>query len=57
MEDSILNQYLNKIGREALLTEEEERRLSERIQKGDERALNKLIEANLRFVEIGRAHV
>ena len=50
MEDSILNQYLNEIGREALLTEEEERRLSERIQKGDERALNKLIEANLRFV-------
>jgi RNA polymerase primary sigma factor len=33
-----------------LLTEDEECRLSERIQKGDARALNRLVEANLRFV-------
>ena len=50
MEDSILNKYLDEIGREALLSEEEERRLSARIKGGDERALNKLVEANLRFV-------
>ena len=50
MEDSILNKYLDEIGRENLLTEEQERDLSERIRKGDERALNKLVEANLRFV-------
>lgn len=50
MEDSALNKYLDEIGRESLLTTEEERRLSERILEGDRRALNKLIEANLRFV-------
>lgn len=50
MKDSILNQYLDEIGKEQLLTEEQERQLSERIQKGDERALNRLVEANLRFV-------
>lgn len=50
MEDSALNKYLDEIGRESLLTTEEECRLSERIQKGDRRALNRLIEANLRFV-------
>lgn len=50
MEDSILNKYLDEIGREQLLRAEEEARLSARILKGDERALNKLIEANLRFV-------
>ena len=36
----------------SLLTEEEEARLSARVLKGDERALNKLIEANLRFVVV-----
>ena len=50
MEDSILNKYLVEIGREQLLSQEEEARLSARVMKGDERALNKLIEANLRFV-------
>ena len=52
MEDSLLNKYLDEIGREQLLTEEEEQRLSARVLKGDERALNKLIEANLRFVVV-----
>ena len=50
MDDTILNTYLDEIGRELLLTEDEECRLSERIQKGDARALNRLVEANLRFV-------
>lgn len=50
MEDSILNKYLDEIGRETLLSEDEEHQLSERIRRGDGRALNKLVEANLRFV-------
>ena len=52
MEDSILNKYLDEIGREQLLPEEQEARLSARILQGDERALNRLIEANLRFVVV-----
>ena len=50
MIDHTLNIYLDEIGRETLLSEEEEHRLSARIKAGDERALNKLIQANLRFV-------
>ena len=50
MEDSALNIYLDEIGKSQLLSDEEERRLSERIQKGDQRALSKLVEANLKFV-------
>ena len=50
MEDSALNRYLDEIGKEQMLTNDEERQLSERIAKGDERALSKLIEANLKFV-------
>lgn len=52
MEDSILNKYLDEIGREQLLSEEQEARLSARILQGNERALNRLIEANLRFVVV-----
>ena len=50
MEDSVLNRYLDEIGKEQLLSNEEERQLAERIAQGDERALSKLIEANLKFV-------
>lgn len=50
MDQNKLNLYLDDIGREQLLTEDEERQLSARILKGDERALNRLVEANLRFV-------
>ena len=49
MEDSALNRYLDEIGKEQLLTDDEERQLAERIAKGDDRALSKLIEANLKF--------
>ena len=45
-----LNTYLDEIGRESLLTADEERRLSSRILRGDTRALNRLVEANLRLV-------
>ena len=50
MENSGLNKYLDEIGRESLLSAEEERRLSEQIQQGNEHALTRLVEANLRFV-------
>jgi len=45
-----LDKYLHEIGKEALLTAEEEVDLARRIKKGDEVALNKLIKGNLRFV-------
>lgn len=50
MAEKNLNTYLDKIGQVSLLSEDEERRLSARIKAGDERAVNKLVEANLRFV-------
>ena len=50
MEESALNRYLDEIGKEELLSNDEERQLAERIAKGDDRALSKLIEANLKFV-------
>lgn len=45
-----LKRYLQQISRYPLLTPEEEKKLGERIQKGDKKALKKLIESNLRFV-------
>jgi len=50
MDDNLLNKYLDEISRENLLSEEEERKLSSLILHGDSRALNRLIETNLRFV-------
>lgn len=50
MEDSALNRYLDEIGKEQMLSDEKERELSERILKGDQKALTKLIESNLKFV-------
>ena len=45
-----LDKYLQEIGREGLLTVDEEVELSQRIRKGDRQALDKLVRANLRFV-------
>lgn len=50
MADNSLNSYLDEIGRQQLLSNEQERQLSERIMKGDSRAIGQLVEANLRFV-------
>ena len=50
MTDSGLNNYLDEIGRQELLSDEQERELSERIKQGDQSAISQLAEANLRFV-------
>ncbi len=42
--------YLNEIGREALLTAEEERDLAHRVRQGDFKARQSMIEHNLRLV-------
>ncbi|MCQ2095007.1 MAG: RNA polymerase sigma factor RpoD/SigA [Bacteroidaceae bacterium] len=49
-ESASLDKYLQEIGREELITVEEEVELAARIRKGDRRALEKLTRANLRFV-------
>ncbi len=45
-----LDKYLQDIGREGLITAEEEVELARRIKNGDTKALEKLTKANLRFV-------
>ena len=49
-ESASLDKYLQEIGREELITVEEEVELAQRITKGDQEALEKLTRANLRFV-------
>ena len=49
-ESASLDTYLQEIGREELVTPEEEVELAQRIRKGDPVALEKLTRANLRFV-------
>ncbi|HRY97589.1 MAG TPA: RNA polymerase sigma factor RpoD/SigA [Bacteroidales bacterium] len=49
-ETASLDKYLQEIGREDLITAEEEVELARRIKAGDEAALEKLTRANLRFV-------
>ena len=50
MTEKSLTKYLDDIGRHELLSDDEERHLSERILQGDGRAVSQLVEANLRFV-------
>ena len=49
-ESASLDKYLQEIGKEDLITVEEEVDLAQRIKKGDKEALEKLTRANLRFV-------
>ena len=49
-ENDSLDKYLQDIGREELLTLDEEVELAQRIREGDSKALEKLTRANLRFV-------
>lgn len=49
-ESASLDKYLQEIGRETLVSPEEEVELAQRIRRGDKKALEKLTRANLRFV-------
>ena len=49
-ESASLDKYLQEIGREELISVEEEVELAQRIKQGDQAALEKLTRANLRFV-------
>ncbi|MBA4303467.1 MAG: RNA polymerase subunit sigma [Sphingobacteriaceae bacterium] len=49
-ESQSLDKYLQEIGKVDLITADEEVQLAKRIQAGDQRALEKLTKANLRFV-------
>ena len=49
-ESASLDKYLQEIGREELITVEEEVELAQKIRKGDREALERLTRANLRFV-------
>src|SRR6202012_3708895 len=49
-ESASLDKYLQEIGREELITAEEEVQLAKKIRDGDQNALEKLTRANLRFV-------
>ena len=45
-----LEKYLSEIAKEEMITVEEEVQLAQRIKKGDQKALERLVKANLRFV-------
>ena len=49
-ESASLDKYLQEIGRQELITVDEEVELAQRIREGDQAALEKLVMANLRFV-------
>jgi RNA polymerase primary sigma factor len=49
-ETASLDMYLQDIGRVELITADEEVTLAQRIKAGDQKALDKLVKANLRFV-------
>lgn len=49
-ESESLDRYLQEIGKEKLITPDDEVRLAKEIQKGSQRALEDLTKANLRFV-------
>ena len=49
-QNAALEKYLVEIGREELISTDEEVELAQKIHKGDRRALDKLTRANLRFV-------
>ncbi len=49
-ESEALEKYLQEIGKEDMISVEEEVELAQRIRKGDRKALERLTKANLRFV-------
>ena len=55
--DDPVRMYLKEIGQIKLLSADDEVELAKMVSEGSQYAKNKLTEANLRLVEIGRAHV
>src|SRR3990172_11347791 len=54
----VIRSYLNEISQTSLLTFEEEQHLAARVEKGDEKARDHMIEANLRLVvNIGKRYL
>ena len=49
-ESAALEKYLQEIGKEEMISAEEEVELAQRIRHGDQKALERLTKANLRFV-------
>ncbi|RLC57931.1 MAG: RNA polymerase subunit sigma [Candidatus Cloacimonadota bacterium] len=49
-ETASLDKYLQDIGKEELITADEEVQLAQKVHQGDQLALEKLVKANLRFV-------
>ncbi len=49
-ETASLDKYLQDIGKEELITADEEVNLAQKVKQGDQSALDKLVKANLRFV-------
>ena len=49
-ETASLDKYLQDIGKEELITADEEVQLAQKVKQGDQKALEKLVKANLRFV-------
>ena len=49
-ESEALEKYLQEIGKEEMISAEEEVELAQRIKQGDQKALERLTKANLRFV-------
>lgn len=49
-ENASLDKYLQDIGKEEMITADEEVELARKIRNGDQRALERLVNANLRFV-------
>ena len=47
-----LDIYLSEISETEPLCSEEEKKMAKRIREGDERAVNKMVQANLRFVVV-----
>ena len=52
-DSAALDKYLQEIGHEDMISIEEEVELAQRIRKGDQKALERLTKANLRFVVSG----
>lgn len=49
-QDASLGMYFRDVSKQSLIDSKEEIKLAERIKKGDQKAIDKLVKANLRFV-------